>query len=134
MTRSRELGLDLVEVYGGEIPVCRILDYKKYLFEQKSKLKKNKQKKTELKEFQLRPNTGEGDIKIRVDRAREFLQQGNMVKFTVKFKGREITFPEIGTNKLKVIESELADVSQVETPAKLLGKQMSITLMPRKVS
>ena len=106
------------------------MDYNKYLYEQKTKSKQSKAKKTELKEFQLGPTTGEGDLKIRIDRGRKFLLEGNVVKYTVKFKGRAKLFPELGETKLKIIQSELADVSRVEKPAQLLGNIMSMTLAP----
>lgn len=125
--------MDLVEVSSGaNPPVCRIMDYNKYLYEQKSKTKQAKVKKTEMKEFQLGPHTGEGDLKVRIERGRKFLQDGNVVKYTVKFRGRAKLFPEIGETKLKIIESELSDVSRVEKPAKLLGHLMSMTLAPSK--
>lgn len=108
------------------------MDYNKYLYEQKSKTKQAKVKKTEMKEFQLGPHTGEGDLKVRIERGRKFLQDGNVVKYTVKFRGRAKLFPEIGETKLKIIESELSDVSRVEKPAKLLGHLMSMTLAPSK--
>lgn len=106
------------------------MDYNKYVYEQKSKSKQSKAKKTELKEFQLGPNTGEGDLKVRIERGRKFLQEGNMVKYTVKFRGRAKLFPEIGETKLKIIQSELADVSRIDKPAKLMGNIMSMTLAP----
>jgi translation initiation factor IF-3 len=121
----------LVEVSGGaNPPVCRIMDYNKYLYEQKAKSKQTKTKKTEMKEFQLGPTTGEGDLKLRIERGRKFLLDGNVVKYTVKFRGRAKLFPELGETKLKIIESELADVSRVEKPAKLLGNIMTMTLAP----
>lgn len=123
--------LDLVEVSGSaNPPVCRIMDYNKFLYEQKSKAKKTKSKKTDLKEFQLGPNTGEGDLQIRIDRGRKFLEAGNVVKYTVKFKGRENLFPEQGLTKLKIVESELSDISRVDQPPKKLGSIMSMVLTP----
>lgn len=128
---AQEAGLELVEVSGGaNPPVCRIMDYNKYLYEQKTKSKQTKAKKTEMKEFQLGPHTGDEDIRIRVERGRKFLQEGNVVKYTVKFRGRAKLFPELGATKLKIIESELADVSRVEKPATMLGNIMTMTLAP----
>lgn len=106
------------------------MDYNKYLYEQKAKAKKIRAKKTKLKEFRLGPNTSDGDIQIRIERGKEFLQQGNMVKYTVKFKRRENLFPEQGITKLKIIESELASCSRIDTPIKRMGNMMYIVLSP----
>lgn len=133
LTKAQEAGLDLVEMSaGGGTPVCRIMDYNKYLYDQKVKLKKNKTKKTDIKEFKIGPNTSEGDLRVRIDRGKEFLNQGNVVKYTVVFKGREVAFPEIGKTKLKIIESELSEVSKPEGEIKLMGKIMTLTLSPKK--
>ena len=130
---AEEAGLDLIEVSANAIPpVCRVVDYNKYLYELKSKEKKTKTKKTNLKEFTLSPKIGEGDLNIRIRRGREFIEQGHVVRYTVKFKGRERVYPEIGETKLKIIESELSDVAKVEQPARMLGGEMSMTLMPGK--
>ena len=129
--KARDANLDLVEVSAGaKPPVAKIMDYNKYLYEQKSKAKKTKTKKTELKEFKLGPNTGEGDLRVRIDRGREFLKQGNMVKYTVKFKGRANLHPEFGETKLKIIESELSDISRVDKPPRKMGSLLSMTLIP----
>lgn len=133
LNKAREAGLDLVEMSsGGGIPVCRIIDYNKYLYDQKVKLKKSKTKKADLKEFKIGPNTSEGDMKVRIERGKEFLNQGNVVKYTVVFKGREAAFPEIGKTKLKIIESELSEVAKTEGDIKHMGKIMSLTLSPKK--
>ncbi len=126
-------GLDLLEVSGSaNPPVCRILDFNKFLYEQKSKEKKSKIKKSDLKEFVFSPKIGEGDLRIRINRGREFLTEGNLVKYTVKFKGREMAFPDIGLTKLKIIVSELSDISEIENEPKLVGYTMSMTLVPKR--
>jgi len=128
-----EKGMDLVEITpNAKPPVCKIQDYNKYLYEQKSKAKKTKGKKSELKEFVLGPHIGEGDLKLRIDRGREFLEKGNIVKYTVKFRGREVMYPEIGETKLKIVESELSEVARVDTPPRLNGKLMSVTFVAKK--
>ena len=104
----------------------------KYMYDQKAKLKKSKTKKTDIKEFKIGPNTSEGDLRVRIDRGKEFLNQGNVVKYTVVFKGREVAFPEIGKTKLKIIESELSEVSKPEGIIRLMGKIMTLTLSPKK--
>ncbi len=133
LNKALEAGLDLIEMSsGGGIPVCRIADYNKYAYDQKAKLKKTKPKKSDLKEFKFGPNIGEGDLRMRIERGREFIQNGDMVKYTVVFRGREVVYPEIGITKLKIVESELADVGKVENPPRLMDKTMSILLTARK--
>ena len=128
---AKDLGLDLLEVSGFAVPpVCKIVDYNKYIYEQKGKLKKTKTKKTELKEFTMSPNISEGDLNVRIRRGKEFLENGNMVKYTVKFKGREATYPERGEIKIKIIESELNGVGKVERPMQMIGQLMTVTFMP----
>lgn len=129
---AAEKGLDLVEVSkGSDISVCKIQDYNKFLYEQNSKQKKTKAKKSELKEFIFGPHIGEGDIRIRIDRGRKFIEDGDMVKYTIKFQGRQAAYPEIGMTKLKIIESELADIARTEGPIKHVGKFMSITFVAK---
>ncbi len=128
---AKALGLDLIEVSGFAVPpVCKTVDYNKYIYEQKGKLKKTKTKKTELKEFTMSPNISEGDLNVRIRRGKEFLENGNMVKYTVKFRGREATYPERGEIKIKIIESELNGVGRVERPVQMLGQLMTVTFMP----
>ena len=130
---ATQKGLDLVEVSANaNPPVCKIQDYKKYLYEQNSKLRKTRTKKSELKEFVFGPHIGEGDLKIRIERGRKFILDGNVVKYTIQFKGRQIMYPEIGETKLKIIESELADVARPENPVKLLHKDMTVTFVAKK--
>lgn len=128
---AKEAGLDLLEVSGSAVPpVCKIVDYNKYIYEQKGKVKKSKSKKTELKEFTMSPNISEGDLNVRIRRGKEFLEEGNMVKYTVKFKGREAAYPERGEIKIKIIESELNGIGKVERPMQMVGQLMSVTFMP----
>ncbi len=130
---ANEKRLDLVEVSKGtEESVCRIQDYNKFLYEQNSKAKKTKAKKSELKEFVFGPHIGEGDLKIRIDRGREFIQEGNIVKYTIKFRGREMAYPEIGLTKLKIVESELSDIARPEGSLRTIGKFMNITFVGKK--
>lgn len=131
---AKEDGLDLVEVSANaKPPVCRILDYTKYKYDQKAKLKKSKAKvkKIETKEFYIRPGIGEGDLKIRIDRGRGFLEKGNVVKYGVKFKGREKAYPELGNKKLKIIQSELSEVSNVEQEPRMMGNMILMVLTPK---
>lgn len=112
---------------GGGTPVCRIIDYNKYIYDQKAKLKKNKTKKSDLKEFKLGPNISEGDLKVRINRGKEFLTDGDVVKYTLVLKGREAMFPEVGKLKLKIIESELSDIAKMEGGQKFFGNTISVT-------
>lgn len=115
LAKAREKNLDLVEMTKNpEASICRILDYNKYLYDQKNRFKKAKSKKVEVKEFIIKPNIGEGDLDTKIKRAKEFLEGGDIVKIRVKFQGREIAFPENGLKKLKIIESELADVAKID--------------------
>ena len=116
---------------GGGTPVCKIADYNKYVYDQKAKAKKSKPKKSDLKEFKFGPNISEGDLKIRIDRGREFITSGDMVKYSVVFRGREVFYSEIGMTKLKIIESELSDIARIENPPKLMGNVISLTLIKK---
>lgn len=133
IAKAQEMGLDLIAVSElAKPPVCKIADYNKYVYDQKDKEKKQKVRKSDLKEFVISPKISEGDLQVRLKRAKEFLEGQDMVKFTVKFKGREKAYPKIGETKLKIVESELAEVARVESPIKFMGSLMSISFMPKK--
>lgn len=104
-------------------PVARIVDYSKYLYEERKKKNsaKVKSKKSELKEFRFGPTTGEGDLNRFIDRSKEFIKDGNRVKITVRMQGREQKFPEVALDKIKFIEKELLEVAKIEVPAKRNG-------------
>ena len=131
-TRARDL--DLVEVAPhADPPVCRMMDYGKYLYEQaKRERKARKAQKTEVKEIRLRPKTGEHDVAFKVKNARRFLNDGCKVKVRVRFRGREITYPEIGREMLKRIAQELEDVSSIEQSPRMEGRSMLMILSPNK--
>ena len=126
--------LDLVEVAPNATPpVCRLMDYGKFLYEQAKKEKKSrKAQKTEVKEIRLRPKTGEHDVAFKVRDARRFLNDGLKVKVRVRFRGREITYPEIGREMLKRIAQELEDVSSIEQSPRMEGRSMLMILSPNK--
>jgi len=130
-TRARDL--DLVEVAPhADPPVCRMMDYGKYLYEQaKRERKARKAQKTEVKEIRLRPKTGEHDVAFKVKNARRFLNDGCKVKVRVRFRGREITYPEIGREMLNRIAEELEDVSEVEQRPSMEGRSMLMILSPK---
>lgn len=126
--------LDLVEVApNADPPVCRLMDYGKFLYEQAKKEKKSrKAQKTEVKEIRLRPKTGEHDVAFKVRDARRFLNGGLKVKVRVRFRGREITYPEIGREMLNRIAQELGDVSEIEQSPRMEGRSMLMILSPNK--
>jgi len=126
--------LDLVEVApNANPPVCRLMDYGKFLYEQAKKEKKSrKAQKTEVKEIRLRPKTGQHDVAFKVRDARRFLNDGLKVKVRVRFRGREITYPEIGREMLKRIAQELEDVSTIEQSPRMEGRSLLMILSPNK--
>lgn len=126
-------GLDLIEVAPqASPPVCRIQDYGKYRFEQTKREKEARraQKKVEVKEIRLRPKTGENDIMVRLRAARKFLEEGAKVKVWLRFRGREVTHPELALAVLERIARELDDVSIIEQRAAREGRTMLMVLAP----
>jgi len=130
---AREHDLDLVEVApNADPPVCRLLDYGKYLYERTKKEKEARraQRTREIKEIRLRPKTGDHDIAHKVRDAHRFLQEGCKVKVRVRFRGREITHPEVARDLLKRIAADLEDVGHVEQQPRLEGRTMLMVLSP----
>jgi translation initiation factor IF-3 len=131
---AKELELDLVEISpGASPPVCRIIDYNKFLYEEKKKKKemKAKSKTSEVKEIRFTPNTDDHDFDFKVKHAEKFLEDGNKVKAHVQFKGRAIMFKERGELLLLKFADSLKDVSALEGLPKLEGKRMQVMLAPR---
>jgi translation initiation factor IF-3 len=131
---AQEQGLDLVEVNPkAEPPVCKILDFGKYKYEEKKKAAeaKRKQAVVEVKEVKLRPKTDDHDINFKIKAARRFLEAGHKVKFTVRFRGREITHPEKAQEQLDLIIPALEDLANVETRAMMEARAMSIVVAPK---
>ena len=125
--------LDLIEIAPhAKPPVCRLQDYGKYRFEQTKREKeaRRSRKKVEIKEIRLRPKTGEHDIAVRIRAARRFLKSGAKVKVWLRFRGREVTHPEVATALLQRIADELADVGIVEQRAARQGRTMLMILAP----
>jgi translation initiation factor IF-3 len=134
--KAREMGLDLVEIApNAQPPVCRIIDYGKFLYEEKKKTHeaKKKQVKVEVKELKFRPGTDDHDYEYRVKRAKEWLIGGDKVRAAIAFRGREMTHRELGSKILARMRNELADVSDVEVFPKMEGYQMFMILSPKKV-
>lgn len=132
LAKAKEYELDLVEIAGDIVPpVCRIMDYGKFLFEQGKRLKK-KAKQIQIKELKMRPGTDIGDYKVKLRKAIEFLQDGDKVKFTVRFRGRELAYQKQGMDMLKRIEGDLIEEGSVEQMPKMEGRQMVMVVGPKK--
>jgi translation initiation factor IF-3 len=133
---SREADLDLVEVApGAEPPVCRIMDFGKFLYEREKKEReaKKSQTKIEIKEIRLRPKTNVHHRFFKTQDARRWLDDGMKVRVSIRFRGREIVHPEVALEDLKEIAEELKDIATVEQAPSLEGKMMGMTLTPAKV-
>ena len=130
-----EAGLDLVKIAPtAKPPVCKIIDYGKYKYElaRKEKEAKKKQKTIEIKEVRLSPNIEENDLKTKVNNARKFLQKGNKVKVTLRFRGREMAHMQQSKHILDDFAEHLKDIAVVEKPAKMEGRSMSMVLTERR--
>ncbi|MDH5517278.1 MAG: translation initiation factor IF-3 [Gammaproteobacteria bacterium] len=135
LAMAKEAGLDLVEVSpNAEPPVCRIMDIGKFIFEARKKQKeaKKKQVHTTIKEIKFRPRTDIGDYKIKLRNLEKFLEHGDKVKITMRFRGREIVHRELGAELLKRIEKDLEELATVEQFPKMEGRQMVMVMAPRK--
>jgi translation initiation factor IF-3 len=132
---ARDAELDLVEVAPNSVPpVCRVMNFGKFLYERTKKEREARkaQTKIEVKEIRLRPKTNEHHRGFKTRDARRWLLDGNKVRVTVRFRGREITYPEIALEDLREVAAELADVSIIEQMPSLEGKNMSMVLAPSK--
>ena len=126
-----DASLDLVEISpNADPPVCRIMDYGKFQFEQNKKLQaaKKKQKQIQVKEIKFRPGTEEGDYQVKLRNLTKFLNEGNKTKVTVRFRGREMAHREIGMELLKRVEKDLEELATVEQFPKMEGRQMIMVL------
>ena len=133
---AREAGLDLVEVAPtSDPPVCRIMDYGKWLYEQKRKARENRKKSVHhvstLKEIRLRPETDKHDLDIKVKHAREFLEKGHKVQFTILFKGRQMLHQDRGLEMLNHISDSMADLAKVDRPSRMANRRMTLLLVPK---
>ncbi len=136
LARAQEAGLDLVEVApNSEPPVCRIMDYGKWLYQQKRRVreahKKTQHHAATLKEIRLRPETDKHDMETKVRHAREFLERGHRVQFSVFFRGRQMLHKEQGYDMLSQIWDNLQDLAKVERPSALTGRRMTLLLVPK---
>jgi translation initiation factor IF-3 len=133
--KAQAVNLDLVEVSPeAKPPVCRIMDYGKYLFEQQKKDRQAKARahKMDTKEVRLRPGTGEGDLEIKAKHAREFLEEGYKVGLQLQFRGREMSHKELGMEMIKRFTAMLADVAKMEQEPRMEGKRMTALLAPTR--
>jgi translation initiation factor IF-3 len=135
LAMAQEDGLDLVEIApNGEPPVCRIMDFGKYRFEQakKNQAAKKKQKVTHVKEVKFRPGTEEADYQVKMRNVRRFIGEGDKVKVTLRFRGREMAHQELGAAMLQRIRDSLAEEVVVEQWPKMEGRQMVMLVSPKK--
>jgi len=133
LEKALSYGLDLVEIApNAKPPVCKIMDYKKHLYEKKKKEKeaKKKQHVVQVKELRFRPHTDDHDYNFKTRHARKFLEEGNKVKATVQFRGRDIIYSNQGKELLLRLAEDLEDLSKIETPPTLEGKRMTLILTP----
>lgn len=133
--RALDAELDLVEIVpNAQPPVCRVMDYGKYLFEmaKKQHSAKKKQKQIQVKEIKFRPGTEEGDYQVKLRNLTRFLSEGDKAKITLRYRGREFAHQELGLKLLKRVESDLAAIAVVEQFPKMEGRQMVMLIAPRK--
>lgn len=132
---AEERGFDLVEISpAAEPPVCRLMDYGKFLFQQNKKRQaaKKKQQNIQVKEVKFRPGTEEGDYQTKLRNLKRFLRHGDKTKVTLWFRGREMRHQELGVKLLERVEADLEELAKVEQFPKLEGRRMSMVLSPRK--
>ena len=135
LKQADDAELDLVEIVpNAEPPVCRIMDFGKFLFEQnKNKhAARKKQKQIQVKEVKFRPGTDDGDYQVKLRNISRFLENGDKVKVTLRFRGREMAHQELGSKMLDRIEADMQEIAEVEQKAKLEGRQMIVILAPRR--
>ncbi len=133
--RARDVGLDLVEIAPkAKPPVCRIIDYGKFLYEEKKKKQESKKKQTtvNVKEIKFRPGTDDHDYQYRMERARGWIEDGDKVRATIAFRGREMSHRDLGANMLARLRDDLEDIADVEVTPKMEGYQMFIIMVPKK--
>ena len=131
---AKQESLDLIEISpNANPPVCKIMDMGKYKYDQQKKANqaKKKQKTIETKELKLRPGTGDHDYQVKIKNAQKFLKEGNRVKFSLRFKGREMEHSNLGINMLKRVKSDLEELIRVEMEPKIEGRQAFLVVAPK---
>ena len=134
MARATAAGLDLVEISpDAEPPVCKILDYGKFKFQEQKKAAeaRKKQKVVEIKEIKLRPNIDDHDYDVKMRSIKRFFEEGDKVKVTLRFRGREMAHQQLGYQLLQRVKTELVEISKVESDARMEGRQMVMVLAPK---
>ncbi|MDN5850141.1 MAG: translation initiation factor IF-3 [Nitrococcus sp.] len=137
LSSAEEVGLDLVELdTNADPPVCRIMDYGKWKFElsKKQQAARKKQKQIQLKEVKFRPGTDEGDYQVKLRNLKRFLEDGDKVKVTLRFRGREMAHQELGLELLERVESDLMEFGAIEQRPRLEGRLMVMLLGPKRSS
>lgn len=137
LERANEAGLDLLEVSPNATPpVCKLIDYGKYRYEQQKKanIARKKQKIIQLKELKMRPTIEEHDYQVKMKAARKFLETGDKVKFTMRFRGREVAHQDVGMEVFNRIKDELAELAKIESQPRMEGRQMIMIVAPDTVA
>jgi len=134
LDKAAEAELDLVKISEADPIVCKIMDHGKYVFEQKKakNAQKKKQKQIQIKEVKFRPGTEEGDFQIKFRNLKRFLEDGDKVKMTLRFRGREMAHQDIGLRLFQRVEEELGDTVVIESRPRLEGRQMVMMMAPKK--
>ena len=134
LTIANYAGLDLVLINNGDNPVCKIMDYGKWKYEESKKQSEAKkaQKVVETKELKIRPNIDVHDFQVKIKAAERFIDDGNKVKFTVRFKGREISNQDSGFQLLERVKTELGDKIKIDKPPVMEGRQIVMFVVPNK--
>ena len=133
LAKAEEAGLDLVEIVPGSVPpVCKIINYGKFRYDQTKREKESKksQHQVKVKEVKMKPNIDEHDLQTKIRHAKDFIAKGNKVKVTCVFRGRELMHPEIGERIVQQFCDELEEVAMSESPPKMLGRMLSVVLAP----
>ena len=134
MNKAEELGLDLVELQpNADPPVCKILDYGKHKYQAQKRANeaRKKQKIIEVKEIKLRPNNDQHDYQVKMKAVRKFIDGGDKVKITLRFRGREMAHVELGTDLLSRVQEDIDDFAKIESMPKMEGRQMTMILAPK---
>lgn len=135
LQKATDAGLDLVEISAKSVPpVCRVMDYGKYLYQKQKKAQeaKKNQKQVQVKEVKFRPGTDIGDYNVKMKKVVNFLEKGDRVKITIWFRGRELAHKELGMDMLKRVQEDLLDVATVEQMPKLEGRSLHMMVAPTK--
>jgi translation initiation factor IF-3 len=135
LSMAAEAGLDLVEIVpNADPPVCRVMDFGKFKFEQQKKAQaaKRKTKQVEIKELKFRPSTEDGDYNVKMRNLRRFLEEGDKVKIVVRFKGREMAHTELGEAMVKRIQADVLEEAVIESFPRFEGRQMVMMIAPKK--